>query len=96
MDSIDPIFFDKPIHTLEFIGIKKTKIGIDDLAVNLSGDLEGQLGAEEASQAKVASVPEPSSLLMLGLGFLATSWLSRRFHAKSIAESSTTQGQQQT
>lgn len=95
MDSIDPIFFDKPIHTLEFIGIQKSKIGIDDLAVNLSQpneDLGNQLGAEEAIQA--ASVPEPSSLLMLGLGFVAVSWLSRRFRAKSI--SSTSKDQQQT
>ena len=92
MDSIDPIFFDKPIHTLEFIGINKTKIGIDDLTVNLSQpgdlsltssqpgeDLENQLGAEEAAQVQVTSVPEPSSLLMLGLGFIAAPWLSRRF-----------------
>lgn len=82
MDSIDPIFFDKPIHTLEFIGIKKTKIGIDDLTVNLSQpseDLENQLGAEEAAQVQVTSVPEPSSLLMLGIGFVAAPWLSRRF-----------------
>jgi hypothetical protein len=84
MGSIDPIFFDKPIHTLEFIGIQKTKIGIDDLAVNLSGDLEHQLSAEEASQVQVAAVAEPSSLLLLGLGFVAASWLSRRFRAKSF------------
>jgi hypothetical protein len=99
MDSIDPIFFDKPIHTLEFTGIKKSKIGIDDLVVNLSqpsGDLEGQLGAEEASQAKVASVPEPSSLLMLGLGFLAASWLSRRFSAKSTSALSMPKDEEQT
>jgi hypothetical protein len=93
MDSIDPLFSDKPIHTLEFIGIKKSKIGIDDLAVNLSQpeDLEHQLAAEEAAQ--VASVPEPSSLLMLGVGFLAAFWLSRRFSANSISALSTTKDQ---
>ena len=108
MDSIDPFFFDKPIHTLEFIGINGSKIGIDNLAVNLSQssgdavnlsqpseDLEGQLGAEEAAS-QVASVPEPSSLLMLGVGFVAVSWLSRRFSAKSISALPTTKGQQQT
>lgn len=88
MDSIDPIFFDKPIHILEFIGIKKTKIGIDDLAVNLDlastsseGDLEEQLGAEEAAQ--LASVSEPSSLLLVGFGFVAASWVTRRISRKS-------------
>jgi len=97
MDSIDPIFFDKPIHTLEFIGINKTKIGIDDLAVNLDlastsseGDLEEQLGAEEAAQ--LASVSEPSSLLIFGLGLLVAPWLSRRFHAKSISRISSSLG----
>jgi len=97
MESIDPFFFDKPIHTLEFIGINRTKIGIDNLEVNLSqaGDPEDQLGAEEASQ---ASVPEPSSLLMLGVGFLAASWFSRRFKptSTSISALSTTKDQQQT
>ena len=100
MSSIDPIFLDKPIHTLEFIGIKKTKIGIDDLTVNLSqpadldslqpdGDPEDQLGADEAAQ--VAIVTEPSSFLMLGLGFLGVSWVSRRIRFKSRSTSSTTE-----
>ena len=95
--TIDPILFDKPIHTLEFIGIKTNKIGIDDLVVNLSqpgGDLEDQLGAQEATQ--LASFSEPSWLLMLGVGFLAVSWVSRRLSAKSTSPSSTTKDQQQT
>jgi hypothetical protein len=79
MESIDPVFFDKPIHTLEFIGINRSKIAIDNLEVNLSTpsvNREDQLGADQIAQ--LASVPEPSSLLMLGVGFLATSWLMRR------------------
>jgi len=79
MESIDPVFFDKPIQTLEFIGINRSKIAIDNLEVNLSTpsvNREDQLGADQIAQ--LASVPEPSSLLMLGVGFLATSWLMRR------------------
>jgi hypothetical protein len=80
MDSIDPIFFDTPVHSLTFIGINKTKIAIDDLAVNFTtGDPEGELAADEATQVQVASVPEPSSLILLGLGLFAVSWLSRWF-----------------
>lgn len=30
----DPIFFDHPVHTLEFIGWKNSKLGIDNLVVN--------------------------------------------------------------
>jgi hypothetical protein len=30
-----PLFFNSPIHTLEFIGINKSKIGIDNLAINV-------------------------------------------------------------
>jgi hypothetical protein len=71
MESIDPILFDTPVHTLEFIGLKRTKIGIDNLRVNLSED---QIGAEPT----VAQVPEPSTLLMLGVGFLAVASLARR------------------
>jgi PEP-CTERM motif len=71
MESIDPILFDTPVQTLEFIGLKRTKIGIDNLRVNLSED---QIGAEPT----VAQVPEPSTLLMLGVGFLAAASLARR------------------
>lgn len=47
IDNIDLLFFDHPIHTLEFIGMKRSKIGIDNLAVNFSvpsGDLGDRLG----------------------------------------------------
>jgi hypothetical protein len=100
MESIDPIFFDKPIHTLEFVGINKTKIAIDDLTVNLDlaatspeGDLEQQLGADEAAQ--LASVSEPSSFVMIGLGLLIAPWLSRRLRARSTAKSLTKAAQGQ-
>jgi PEP-CTERM motif len=35
-EYLAPIFFDHPIHTLEFIGVRKSKIGIDNLAVNIT------------------------------------------------------------
>jgi hypothetical protein len=78
MDTIDPIFFDNPVHTIEFIGLKRTKIGIDNFQVNFDS-----LGPDGSSQ--VASVPEPSSLLMLGVGFFAAAWFLRRSTAKSIS-----------
>jgi hypothetical protein len=77
MDSIDPIFFDTPVHTLQFIGLKRTKIGIDNLRVNLSED---QIGSDVPTP--VVSVPEPSTLLMLGVGFLAAAWFARRSTAR--------------
>jgi hypothetical protein len=77
MESIDPILFDTPVHTLEFIGMKRTKIGIDNLRVNLTED---QIGGDPPT----ASVAEPSSLLMLGVGFLAVAWLARRSTGRSI------------
>src|SRR2546429_5427528 len=52
-----------------FIGINRSKIAIDNLEVNLSTpsvNREDQLGADQIAQ--LASVPEPSSLLMLGVG----------------------------
>ena len=76
MESIDPIFFDQPVHTLEFIGMKRTKIGIDNLQVNLATDVGGD--------PPTAAVPEPSSLLMLGVGFLAVAWFARRSIGRSI------------
>jgi hypothetical protein len=76
MESIDPIFFDTPVHTLEFIGLKRTKLGIDNLRVNLSED---QIGADGPTP---VSVPEPSTLLMLGVGFLVVAWLTRRSTAR--------------
>jgi hypothetical protein len=88
MESIDPIFFDQPVHTLEFIGMKRTKIGIDNLLVNLSTDL----GADPP----LASIPEPSSLLMLGLGFLAAAWLARRSTGRSVSGLSTPSDQRRT
>ncbi len=78
MDTIDPIFFDNPVHTIEFIGLKRTKIGIDNFKVNFD-----PLGPHGSSQ--VASVPEPSSLLMFGVGFFAAAWFLRRPTAKSIS-----------
>jgi len=88
MQSIDPIFFDKPVHTIEFIGLKRTKIGIDNLEVNLDG-FKGTNGSSPGAgtngSSQVARVPEPSSLLMLGVGFVAASWLGRRLIAKSIS-----------
>jgi hypothetical protein len=107
MDSIDPVFFDKPIHTLEFIGIKRTKIGIDNLEVNLSqpSDPLGGNGGTQPSDplggnggnggdSQFASVPEPSSLLMLGVGFLTAFWLARRSTSQSM--SGTTNDQRRT
>jgi hypothetical protein len=82
MESIDPIFFDQPVHTLEFIGMKRTKIGIDNLRVNLSED---QIGADVPT----ASVMEPSSLLLLGVGLLVFVWLARRSTSRSTSELST-------
>jgi hypothetical protein len=35
MSHLASIYFNSPIHTLEFIGLGKTKIGIDNLAVNI-------------------------------------------------------------
>jgi hypothetical protein len=35
MDHLAPVYFGSPIHTLEFIGLGKTRIGIDNLAVNI-------------------------------------------------------------
>jgi hypothetical protein len=34
-DRLAPVFFDNAIHTLEFVGLRKSKIGIDNLAVNI-------------------------------------------------------------
>lgn len=81
MDSIDPILFDQPVHTLEFIGMKRTKIGIDNLQVNLGTDL----GADPP----LASIPEPFSLLLLGVGFLVVVWLARRSTGRSVSGLST-------
>jgi PEP-CTERM motif len=78
MESIDPILFDQPVHTLEFIGMKRTKIGIDNLRVNIGED---QIGAEVPT----ATIPEPSSLLMLGVGFLVAVWLARRSTGRSTS-----------
>jgi len=85
MPSIDPIFFYKPIHTLEFIGVNKSKIALDNLAVNFTLPEYKELfnsitGVQNLSPAiAVARVPEPSSLFMLGIGFLVISWLSKRY-----------------
>jgi len=85
MPSIDPIFFDKPIHTLEFIGVNKSKIALDNLAVNFTLPEYKELfnsvtGVQNLSPPiVVAQVPEPSSLFMLGIGLLVISWLSRRY-----------------
>lgn len=85
MEGIDPIFFDKPVHTLEFVGLNKSKIGIDNLAVNFTLPEYKELfnsvtGVQNLSPPiVVAQVPEPSSLFMLGIGFLVISWLSRRY-----------------
>jgi hypothetical protein len=40
-DRLAPVFFDNPIHTLEFVGIGKSKIGIDNLAVNIPQPNDG-------------------------------------------------------
>jgi hypothetical protein len=45
-DHLAPVFFDHPVHTLEFIGLGKSKIGIDNLAVNIP--LPGE-GSEDPS-----------------------------------------------
>jgi hypothetical protein len=34
-DHLGPLFFDHPVHTLEFIGMRNSKIGLDNLAVNI-------------------------------------------------------------
>ena len=44
----DPFFFDQPIQTLQFIGMKKTKLTIDNLEVNFQqggGGSDGGTGA---------------------------------------------------
>jgi hypothetical protein len=40
-DHLGPFFFDHPIHTLEFIGVKNSKIGIDNLSVNIPSPENG-------------------------------------------------------
>jgi hypothetical protein len=40
-DHLAGVFFDHPIHTLEFIGLGKSKIGIDNLAVNIPVPRDG-------------------------------------------------------
>jgi hypothetical protein len=35
MNHLAPVYFNSPVHTLEFIGLGKTRIGIDNLAVNI-------------------------------------------------------------
>jgi hypothetical protein len=94
MDSIDPIFFDQPVHTLEFIGMKRTKIGIDNLLVNLLGGNGGN--GEGGGGSQSALIPEPSSLLMLGVGFLAVAWLARRSTGRSMSGLSTPNDQRRT
>ena len=94
MDSIDPIFFDQPVHTLEFVGMKRTKIGIDNLQVNLLGGNGGN--GETGGGSQSALVPEPSSLLMLGIGFLAIAWLARRSTAQSSSGLLTPKDQRRT
>jgi hypothetical protein len=32
---LNPLFFDHPVHTLEFIGMRNSKIGLDNLKVNI-------------------------------------------------------------
>lgn len=79
--SIDPIFFDKPVHTLEFIGVNNSKIAIDNLALNFTLPEYQELfkSINLPLPTVVAQVPEPSALIMLGIGFLVVSWLSRRY-----------------
>src|SRR4030095_4900956 len=81
MESIDPVFFDKPVYRLEFVGINNSKVGTDNLVVNIpSGDPdepENQLTPQEAA---LAAVPESPSLLLLGVGLLAVSRLFKRIH----------------
>ena len=42
MDHLDPFFFDQPVHTLEIIGVKNSKIGIDNLAVNIPSEYDSE------------------------------------------------------
>ena len=63
----DPIFFDDPVHTQEFIGWKKSKFGIDNLVVNfpLGGDgdfADGPEGPSGTGPLEISGdvLPEPT------------------------------------
>lgn len=80
-------FFDTPVHTLEFVGKKKSFV-IDNLMVDLSEEEDNEnagsviLGGNlppfiptndtfPGTENQLAAVPEPSSLLLLAIGFAA-------------------------
>ena len=59
-------FFDGPIHTLEFVGLKKKSFAIDNLAVDLSSDTE-----EDGSATGTNSAPTNDPNHVSG-GFIGT------------------------
>jgi PEP-CTERM motif len=83
-------FFDTPVETLQFVGVRKKSFAIDNLAINLPLDEHGAIFTggvwqtdinlpfvENSPGNQLNSVPEPSSLLMLVVG-LCGALLSRR------------------
>jgi len=75
METIDPIFFDKPVYSLEFVGLGNSKVGIDNLLVNLDPNQTRLVGPGGIA---VAAVPESSSLLLFGAGLMAVARLLKR------------------
>jgi PEP-CTERM motif len=83
-------FFDTPVHTLQFIGLRKKSFAIDNLVINIplggeesdppyeGGSGDNPTGGIGISQVEVA---EPSSLLMLAVG-LCGALFSRRLRAR--------------
>jgi hypothetical protein len=61
-DHLAPVFFDYPIHTLELIGLKKSKIGIDNLAVNIPQPKNDSGSKESADSGRPPKTPEDAGL----------------------------------
>jgi hypothetical protein len=107
-----PIFFDAPVHTLEFIGMPGSGIGIDNLAVNIPAPQSSSADSSESdgstpfvtpdvpagppsnpdpysdppsnygsssvgTDANITALPEPSSLLLVGVGLIGLGLLRK-------------------